>query len=219
MKLLILIPCYNTHQYLSILLSKLVSQTCDDILIVDDGSSPPINKEKIKRNNLFLIRNNINKGKGHALKEGFKFALENSYTHIITLDGDMQHDPLEINKFLNHNKNIEFLLGYRKFSKPMPLSRIISNTITSKIISILKNKKINDSQCGYRRYKVNSIKDFIFYEDGYVFESEILLKCINKNTSIENVKIKAIYDDSPSHINKITDTIKFIKLIMRYIIA
>tara|TARA_B100000579_G_scaffold10560_1_gene7807 strand:+ start:574 stop:1233 length:660 start_codon:yes stop_codon:yes gene_type:complete len=219
MKLLILIPCYNTHKYLSTLLSNLFTQTSDDILIVDDGSSPPINKEKFNNNNLFLIRNNINKGKGYALKKGFKYALNNNYTHIITIDGDMQHDPLEINKFSKHNKETEFLLGYRKFGKPMPLSRIISNTITSKIISILKNKRINDSQCGYRRYKVDAIKDFIFYEDGYVFESEILLKCINKNTSIENVKIKAIYDDSPSHINKITDTIKFIKLIMRYIIA
>ena len=219
MKLLILIPCYNTHKYLTVLLSNLLTQTSDDILIVDDGSSPPISKNKFNKNNLFLIRNEINKGKGYTLKKGFKFALENNYTHVITLDGDMQHDPLEINKFSKHDKDIEFLLGYRKFSKPMPLSRIISNTITSKIISILKNKKINDSQCGYRRYKVNSIKDFILFEDGYVFESEILLKCIKKNTSIENVKIKAIYDDSPSHINKITDTIKFIKLIMRYIIA
>ena len=219
MKLLILIPCYNTHKYSTILLSNLLTQTSDDILIVDDGSSPPINKSKFNKNNLFLIRNDINKGKGYTLKKGFKFALENNYTHVITIDGDMQHDPLEINKFSKHNKDIEFLLGYRKFDKPMPLSRIVSNTITSKIISILKNKTINDSQCGYRRYKIDAIKDYIFNEDGYVFESEILLKCINKNTSIENIKIKAIYDGSPSHINKVTDTVKFIKLIMRYIIA
>ena len=219
MKLLILIPCYNTHKYLTVLLSNLLTQTSDDILIVDDGSSPPISKNKFNKNNLFLIRNEINKGKGYTLKKGFKFALENNYTHVITLDGDMQHDPLEINKFSKHNKDIEFLLGYRKFDKPMPLSRIVSNTITSKIISILKNKTINDSQCGYRRYKIDAIKDYIFNEDGYVFESEILLKCINKNTSIENIKIKAIYDGSPSHINKVTDTVKFIKLIMRYIIA
>ena len=217
MKLLILIPCYNTHKYLNDLISLLRSQTHNKIMLVDDGSSPPLNIDNFKDNDLILIRNNINKGKGYSLKIGFKYALENNYTHVLTLDGDMQHDPMEINKFINVDKKIDFLLGYRKFLKPMPLSRIISNTITSKIISILKSKIINDSQCGYRRYKINTTKNFIFVENGYLFESEILLNCINKITDIKNIDIRAIYDDSPSHINKVSDSINFIKLILRYI--
>ena len=131
MKSLILIPCYNTHKYLNDLISLLKSQTHNKIIVVDDGSSPPLNTEDFEDNHLILIRNNINRGKGYSLKLGFKYALENDYTHVITLDGDMQHDPMAINKFINPDKNIDFLLGYRKFSKPMPFSRIISNTITS----------------------------------------------------------------------------------------
>ena len=219
MKLLILIPCYNTHKYLNDLISLLKSQTHNKIMVVDDGSSPPLNTEDFEDNHLILIRNNINRGKGYSLKLGFKYALENDYTHVVTLDGDMQHDPMAINKFINPNKNIDFLLGHRTFSKPMPCSRIISNTITSKIISILKSKTINDSQCGYRRYKIKTIKKFIFVENGYLFESEILLNCINKNTDIKNIDIRVIYNDSPSHINKVRDSINFIKLILRYIFA
>ena len=121
--------------------------------------------------------------------------------------------------FINTDKGIDFLLGYRKFSKPMPHSRIISNTITSKIISILKSKIINDSQCGYRRYKIDAIKNLVFVENGYLFESEILLNSINKNISIENINIRVIYDNSPSHINKVNDSLNFIRLITRYIFA
>ena len=117
------------------------------------------------------------------------------------------------------SENVDFLLGCRKFSKPMPFSRIISNTITSKIISIFKSKTIKDSQCGYRRYRIDAIKDFTFVENGYLFESEILLNCINKNTDIKNIDIRVIYDGSPSHINKVSDSINFIKLILRYIFA
>ena len=117
------------------------------------------------------------------------------------------------------DQNIDFLLGCREFSKPMPLSRIISNTITSKIITILKTKTINDSQCGYRRYKINMIKNLTFLENGYLFESEILLNCINKNMNIHNINIQVIYDGSPSHINKLSDSIGFIRLITRYIFA
>ena len=219
MKLLILIPCYNTHKYLNDLILLLKSQTHNKIMIVDDGSSPSINIEKFEENNLILMRNNINRGKGYSLKVGFKYAIKNNYTHVITLDGDMQHDPMEINKFIDANQNIDFLLGSRKFSKPMPFSRIISNTITSKIISIFKSKLIKDSQCGYRRYRVDAIKDFLFLENGYLFESEILLNCINKNMKIHNINIRVIYDGSPSHINKLSDSIGFIRLIMRYIFA
>ena len=219
MKLLILIPCYNTHKYLNDLILLLIGQTNNKILIIDDGSSPSLNIENFQDNDIDLIRNNINKGKGYSLKVGFKYALEHHYSHIVTLDGDMQHDPMEINKFINCDENIDFLLGYRKFSRPMPFSRIISNRITSKIISILKSKNINDSQCGYRRYKMDTIKDFIFLENGYLFESEILLNCINKNTTIGNMKIRVIYDSSPSHINKLSDSIGFIRLISRYIFA
>ena len=219
MKLLILIPCYNTHKYLNNLIPLLRSQTHSKIMIIDDGSSPSINIEKFEENSLILMRNNINRGKGYSLKLGFKYAIENNYTHAITLDGDMQHDPMEINKFIDADQNIDFLLGCRKFSKPMPLSRIISNTITSKIISIFKSKTIKDSQCGYRRYRVDAIKDFLFLENGYLFESEILLNCINKNINIENINIRVIYENSPSHINKVNDTINFIRLITRYIFA
>tara|TARA_Y100000994_G_scaffold248285_1_gene255669 strand:- start:1328 stop:1987 length:660 start_codon:yes stop_codon:yes gene_type:complete len=219
MKSLVLIPCYNTHKYLSNLISLIISQTENAILIFDDGSSPALNIDKFSNNNINLIRNNTNKGKGYCIIFGFRYALENGYTHVITMDGDMQHDPMEINKFINYKDGNDFLLGYRRFSRPMPISRIISNSITSQIISILKGKKIYDSQCGYRRYKLESIKNFTFKENGYLFESEILLTCISKNTNIDNLKIKAIYDGSPSHINKITDSIKFINLITRYIFA
>ena len=219
MKLLILIPCYNTHKYLNDLISLLRSQTHSKIIVIDDGSSPSINIDKFEDNDLFLMRNTINRGKGYSLKLGFKYAIENNYTHAITLDGDMQHDPMEINKFIDAEQNIDFLLGYRKFSKPMPLSRIISNTITSKIISILKTKTIHDSQCGYRRYKIDAIKNLVFVENGYLFESEILLNSINKKINIENINIRVIYDNSPSHINKLNDSINFIKLITRYIFA
>ena len=152
MKQLIVIPCYNTHIYINKLVFTLFENTSTDILIIDDGSSPKISFENNELANLKIIRNNINKGKGHALKKGFLYAEENNYTHVITLDGDLQHDPSEINNFISENQDIDFLIGYRELRKPMPLSRIISNTITSQIISLILNKKIRDSQCGYRRY-------------------------------------------------------------------
>ena len=79
----------------------------------------------------------------------------------------------------------------------------------------LKNR-IFDSQSGYRRYKTSLLSNEKFKEDGFQLESEILLKCINKNTPIEHINIPTTYNDSKSSIKNMSDTLKFVKLIGRY---
>ena len=55
MKSLILIPCYNTHEYLNDLISLLRSQSYNAILIIDDGSSPALNIEDFKGDKIQII--------------------------------------------------------------------------------------------------------------------------------------------------------------------
>ena len=219
MKTLILISCFNTHKYTNKLLTGIRNNTNEDILIYDDGSSPKIDYDKSLHMGVIIIRNDINKGKGSALLNGFNYAYKNNYTHIITIDGDLQHNPDEITSFINSEYDIDFVLGNRSFSTPMPIHRIISNSITSFVVSALKGLKIKDSQCGYRRYKLDSVNIGNFNENGYLLETEILLNDINRNSIIKHIPVSTIYNDSKSSINNVGETIKFIKLIVRYIFA
>ena len=218
MKILILIPCYNTHAYIHDLISQIKSYTNHDILIYDDGSSPPIKKHS-DWENIYFLRNELNSGKGSTLFSGFKYAKNANYTHVITLDGDMQHSPKDINKFIKVDSSIDFVFGCRRFRKPMPIHRILSNTITSFIVSILVNKKIKDTQCGYRRYKLSTLDIAAMDNRGYLYETEVLLKSISAKTSFKNLNIETIYSDSISSINNIKDTFRFIKVIMRHVFA
>ena len=101
------------------------------------------------------------------------------------MDADFQHDPKLLDSFMKINEEISIILGRRDFSKTMPIHRRLSNKMTSFIISYICGKRILDSQCGYRRYKINMIKNLTFLENGYLFESEILLNCVNRNINIE----------------------------------
>ena len=96
----------------------------------------------------------------------------------------------------------------------MPLIRKLSNTITSFMVSKLCNVDIHDTQCGYRMYDVSIFDNLKSKENGYIFESEILLKTINNKEQIDFVNINTIYNESISSINKIKDTLSFIKLIL-----
>jgi len=218
LNILILIPCFNTHIYIKDLINQLRYITDCDILIYDDGSSPSL-KFNSEYENIIFLRNDINKGKGYSLYRGLNYAVKNGYNHVITMDGDMQHSPSDIDKFINLSSKIDFAFGSRKLSSPMPLHRVISNKLTSLIISLFINRKINDSQCGFRRYKLSSLNLNNINNYGYLYETEIIFNSLSSEKSIKNIEIETIYQNSPSNINNFKDTFRFINLIFKYIFA
>ena len=212
MKTLILIPSYNDNEYLPELINK-IQQTVDlPILVIDDASNTPI---FINNNLVVVTRNPRNLGKGGTLKNGFKYASKNGFSHVITMDSDLQHDPVKLIEFIQFDKNYNLVCGKRIMDKTMPLHRQISNKLTSWILSKLCGQKIFDSQCGYRRYSVKSVLGVKFLEGGFQFESEVLIKLAKKGESIGHVPIPTIYGNEKSSIRNVQDTFKFIMLILR----
>ena len=211
MNVLIVIPCYNHNKSSSRLVSLINKKY--NILLIDDGSSHEYQYEN--QSNLNVYRNKINKGKGYCIKFAANYAKRNQFTHILVIDADLQHNPKFIDQFIDKSNKRKIIYGRRKFDNKMPFLRILSNTISSYIISLLCNVKIYDTQCGYRLYDVNIFEKINSKQNGYIFESEIFLKCISKNHHIDYVNIDTIYNNSVSSINKIKDSIIFIKLILK----
>ena len=208
----ILIPSYNSNKQLDQLIKEIKDRSNNQIIVVDDGSPNPI---KINYNDISLIQNEDNMGKGLSLQRGFQFAKQKGFKNVITMDSDLQHDPDELSLFLDVQDDVDFVLGYRERDASMPISRKFSNWITSKIISSLTKIIIKDSQCGYRRYSLSAIDNFDYKESGFQFESEILIKAINEKSTVEQVKVSTIYDkNNKSYIKHFSDTIKFIRLII-----
>jgi len=212
----ILIPSYNSNPRLQKLINQIKDQHENQIIVVDDGSPEPV---ELEYNDISLIQNESNRGKGLSLKRGFDFARQKGFSHVVTMDSDLQHDPLELITFLDSNSDLDFVLGYRERNKDMPILRKFSNWITSRIISKLTGVDVLDSQCGYRRYSLEAIDEIEFIETGFQFESEVLIKGLHAESKIEQVKISTIYDkDNKSYIKHFSDTLKFIQLILRSIL-
>jgi glycosyltransferase involved in cell wall biosynthesis len=189
------------------------------ILIVDDGSEPPLNLPSHSSLDIQLTRHEENLGKGAALKSGFQyFFAENGVDLIVTLDADLQHPPEKIAEFIQayREEKGELIIGYRH-RKPivMPLSRILSNTLTSLIISAMTGQLVRDSQCGFRLLEKNAIDDIILKEVGFHLESELLILAGRKGVRFGFVKIPTIYQQEKSSINNVRDTLNFIQLIIR----
>jgi hypothetical protein len=212
MKPVIIIPAYNPPQTFNQLISEINNTISNPIIVIDDGSYPVIKEN----NSIILLRNIKNTGKGYSLIKAFNYAYKLGYTHAITLDADFQHDPRYLEQFLEINEDITIVIGKRHFNITMPVHRKISNIVTSFIISYICGKKIFDSQCGYRRYKLSNVCDENYIENGFQFESEVLIKLMKKkNHTIYHLDVPTIYHKEFSSINNIFDTIKFLRLIYR----
>jgi len=210
----IIIPSFNPPEHFINLIHSLRNETTMPIIIIDDGSSPKIQINH-QYMDVILLRNKKNKGKGYALIKGMHYIFEKGYTHAITLDADLQHDPTLIHDFLSIDENISIVCGKRDLISPMPIHRRVSNIITSKIVSFICGNKLYDSQSGYRRYRLKDVCREKFIEEGFQFETEVLIKLSQRGLLISHINIPTIYFSEISTISNFYDTFKFIKLIIR----
>ena len=223
----IIIPVYNSDSYLDELFQRIQKIQKDlidwvfKIVVIDDGSNPPLVKKDIPGMEIEWIRHSQNQGKGAALKSGFKYLLSiPNVDPFITLDGDMQHPPELIPEFLKkyQSNNAKVIIGSRKKNpKVMPFHRIISNMLTSLIISLLIGQFVKDSQCGFRLYSREVIEKIKLSENRFHLESEMIIKTGWQNYKINYIPIPTIYNEAPSAIRNFSDTINFITLIIRLI--
>ena len=215
---LILVPVYDCEKHLEELFQRifLVSRECH-ILCINDGSKDN-SLQIIKRNGIKYIDLGRNNGKGYALKMGFLYAKRHGFDFVITMDGDLQHDPAFIPNFIETQNvfNAGLVIGFRKFSfKKMPFERVFSNSITSSIVSRKTGAKILDSQSGYRLYDLSYFDEKEIKTTRYQMETEILLKYIKKGAKVYHTEIPVIYKDEKSNISHLRDIVNFANVIFR----
>ena len=171
------------------------------VVVVDDGSTDDTAAQAEAAGATVLVQQ-PNAGKGAALRAGFRHALENGATAVVTLDADGQHDPAEIPLFLNafEATGADLIIGRRDFAT-MPLVRRLSNTLGGWVFSMAVGRTVPDNQSGYRligRRLMTALLDST--ESGFEFEVEMIARCIALGLPIADVPIRTIYAGEPSHI-------------------
>ena len=220
----ILIPAYNAEKTLPLLTRQLLQlkQPPGKIWVIDDGSndgtSSCVNHPSIKLRHI-----QENHGKGFALRRGFADFLKNSSAeYIICMDADLQHPVESVTAVVDrlNRKQEKIIIGNRdKSARVMPLARVLSNKITSFILSGLTKQNIQDSQCGFRAIHRHVLEDIQLEENGFQLESEFILRAADSGWKIDFIEIPTIYNGSHSYIKHVGDTYRFIRLIIREMIG
>lgn len=197
-KVAVVIPFFNEQQTLPEIINKTL-QYSDIIIAVNDGSTDDFLKHIKINERIVLISNKKNEGKGFSINRGMKKSIELNSDITITIDADLQHPPEYIPALIKTLDNFDISVGNRLGNlKGMPLQRILSNELTSILLSIKLKQFIKDSQCGFRAYKTSILHDILPSSKGYEAETEILINAKRKKYKIGFVKIPVIYTNHKS---------------------
>lgn len=212
-KTAVIIPFFNEQTTLPLIIERTLP-FCDTIIAVNDGSTDDFLK-KIKINEkIVLISNRKNEGKGFSLSRGMKKSIELNTDITITLDADLQHPPEYIPALIELLNKYDIVVGNRLANlKEMPIQRILSNKLTSFLLSIKLHQVIADSQCGFRVYKTNILRDILPMSRGFEAETEILINAAKKNHRIGFTEIPTIYGTGNSKINSFQTIKGFLRVL------
>ena len=207
MKVVALIPALNAERTLPRVLEETRKQI-EPVIVIDDGSSDRTG-DVAREGGAIVLRHDINRGKGAALKTGFAWALENGYEGVITLDADGQHLPSEIPKFLAASGDL--IIGGRAhlFQHMLPRRRN-ANRFSAWCISKCAGVPIPDSQSGFRFYSANLLRSIRMRADGFDMESEVIVRAGRRGFRIVTIPIELGFVDgiSTSHFKPLKDTLR-----------
>ena len=207
------IPFFNERRTIYQIINNTLKYV-DCVIAVDDGSTDDSLSKITENKKIELLKIKVNRGKGFALREGLNEAVKKGYSRLITIDADLQHNPDEIPLLIYELNNFDIVIGNRLNNLGnMPLHRRMSNKITSFLLSLKTGKKIIDSQCGFRAYSAEVIKNINTVKNGYEAESEILIKASRKGYKIGFTDISTIYGNEESKISPVKTTFNFVKVL------
>lgn len=193
----VVLPAFNEEVSIgSIVL--LTMRYCDNVIVVDDGSSD--RTAEIARNaGANVLIHEVNKGKGVALKTGFTAAADLGADIIVTMDSDGQHNPAEIPRLVApiRDGTAEMVNGSRYLShtdKNTPIYRRVGQTILDTATNMNSGLRITDSQSGFRAFAASTKDVFRFNAQGMAIESEMLADAGRSGLRIKEVEIGVRYD-------------------------
>ncbi|MBN1123231.1 MAG: glycosyltransferase family 2 protein [Anaerolineae bacterium] len=171
-RLLVIIPAYNEEDSLGRVIRNVQTALPQaDILVVNDGSvdaTPEIADGYCVR----VASLPYNLGIGSAMQTGFMFARDYYYDVAVQVDGDGQHDPVEISELVSPliQGTADVVIGSRYIEDRgyiTPKLRRLGILILSGIISLLVGQKMTDPTSGFRAMNRRAI---YFCSSDYPFD-------------------------------------------------
>jgi glycosyltransferase involved in cell wall biosynthesis len=201
----VLIPCYNEESRIASVIVKCL-KFVGTVYVCDDGSTD-LTAEIASRMGAVVIKHKNNMGYGAALRSLFDAAADSSLKVVVTIDGDGQHDPSDIQQLIKPilNQQADVVIGSRFFDSEkrhsnVPGYRRFGIKVINGTTNLVNSAKVSDTQSGFRAYDTRILRRILPSEMGMAASTEILMKASSENLRIEETPVEIrYYSDSSTH--------------------
>jgi len=197
MKLSVVIPVYNEAATIAALIGRV--QAVDvpkEVIVVDDGSNDgtrQVLKELEGRyDNLRVILQLKNQGKGAALRVGFKQATGD---FVLVQDADLEYDPTDYPVLLKPliEGKADVVYGSRflttKEHRVLFFWHSVGNQVLTLISNMFTNLNLTDMETGFKVFRRDMIQSIKLEQNRFGFEPEITVKISRMKLRIYEVGI------------------------------
>ena len=196
MFILVCIPAFNEVSKISEVVAD-AKKYVNEVVVCDDGSTDST-ADVAENSGAYVIKHHKNEGKGSAMKSLFKYALRSQADVIVTIDGDGQFLPKEMEKLCKPiiSGVSDVVIGYRfdDDDREIPSYRKIGNKFLDQLSNVSVNVSLRDTQSGFRAYSKDAIKKITFSTNGFGADAEILINAAKNGLRISEEKVTVLYN-------------------------
>jgi glycosyltransferase involved in cell wall biosynthesis len=197
-KVITAIPCFNTQKSIAEVVGK-SRRFSSEVVVIDDGSRD-LTAEVSRSSGAYVKSHRVNKGYGEAIKSCLQVAQAHEADIVVIIDGDGQHDPLDIPRLIEPITagEADLVIGSRFIANghDVPSYRQFGIKVINSLWNFGSRVKVSDSQSGFRAYSKKALETLNFSERGMGISIEILEKTRNLGLKIKEVPIKCSYENN-----------------------
>lgn len=208
-----LIPTYNNDVTLKSVIESVLEYT-DNIIVVNDGSTDNTHEILASFCSVVHISYMPNKGKGNALKTGFRSAYEYGYEYAISIDSDGQHFAKDLPMFLSiiEEKPGALIIGARNMDQShIPGKSTFGNKFSNFWFWVETGIKLPDTQSGYRLYPLKTMASLKYFTSKFEFEIEAPVRAAWKGIKVVSGPVSVYYpppEERVSHFRPFKDFVR-----------
>ncbi len=202
------IPVYNNGERALDIIRR-ARQQVPDVLVIDDGSTDQDLTAIFSGTDIRVIRHEMNRGKGAALKTAIRDLAERDVDYMITLDADGHHFPEDIPRLFSciQQNDYTIAIGSRDFIIPedTPVRGRFGRKVANLFFRIETGLNLSDVKSGFRAYPVRYVSKLNVRSNRFGFDAEILVRAAWANLEIQNRRTRFMPSAGDTRFRKFND--------------